>query len=86
MYRPDKNLDIKLRLSEINRRFAELKAVSSKLAGSAEQLSRLRKVDERICLFVDRSGSSSHRRYEHPSKKPLANSRPSSRESLMDEH
>jgi hypothetical protein len=61
MCQSDKRLDIKLRLGEIDRRFAELTSVSSKLAHMAERLARLRRVNERICLFIDRSSPSSRR-------------------------
>ena len=62
MYRWDKRLDVKLRLGEIDRRLAELTAVSSRLAHMAEQLARARKVNERICLLIDRRRPSSRRR------------------------
>jgi hypothetical protein len=87
MYRSNKRLDIKLRLSEINRRFAELNAASSKLAGMATQLDRLRKVNEIVGCFTDRSGPSSHRRNDdHPSTKRLGNGRHSSRASMLTKH
>jgi hypothetical protein len=55
--------DIELRLSEINRRSAQLSAVSCKLAHMAALMERLRKVNERIGIFSDRS---------IPSKQPAA--------------
>jgi hypothetical protein len=55
MCQSDKRLDIKSRLGEIDRKFAKLTAVSSNLAHMAERLARLRRVNERICLFIDRS-------------------------------
>jgi hypothetical protein len=61
MCRANENLNVKLRLREINRRFAELSAVSSRLAVMAAQLDRLRHVDEGICLFTDPSTSSRRR-------------------------
>jgi hypothetical protein len=61
MCRANENLNVKLRLREINRRFAELSAVSSRLAGMAAQLDSLRHVDESICLFTNRSTSSRRR-------------------------
>lgn len=57
MYRSSKSLNIKLRLGEINRRFAELKAVSSKLAGMAAQLDRLREVNEKLGRPTDRGSA-----------------------------
>jgi hypothetical protein len=65
MVSSNKSLDIKLRLNEINRRFAQLSAVSSRLADMAEQLDRLRKVNERIGIFSDRSIPSRRRRNGH---------------------
>jgi hypothetical protein len=58
MYRTSKILETKLRLNEINRRFAELRAVSSKLADMAAQLDRLRKLNGRVGVFIDRSAPS----------------------------
>jgi hypothetical protein len=52
MYRTDKKLEVKLRLGEIQRRSAELSAVSSELADMMAQLDRLRKLDERIGIGV----------------------------------
>jgi hypothetical protein len=48
------NLDVKLRLSEITRKSAELSAVSSKLADMASQLDHLRKLNGRIEFLTDR--------------------------------
>jgi hypothetical protein len=61
MCQSDKRLDIELLLGEIDRRFAELTAVSSNLAHMAERLARLRRVNERMYLFIERSGPSSRR-------------------------
>jgi hypothetical protein len=85
MYRLDKSLDIELRLSEINRRFAELTATSSTIAGMAEQLGRLRRVNEKIVRFTDHSSrpSSRRRNNDHPSMKPAGNSRRNSRATMV---
>ena len=66
MYRGHKDLDIRLRLTEMNRRSAELSAVSSKLADMAAQLDRLRKLNERIWIFAG-CGSPSGRRRDNDS-------------------
>ena len=58
MYRTSKILETKLRLNEMNRRFAELRAVSSKLADMAAQLDRLRKLNGHVGVFIDRSAPS----------------------------
>ena len=87
MYRSNKRLDIRLRLSEINRRFAELNAVSSKLAGMAAQLGRLRKVSEGIGRFTDRSSPLSRRRNDdYPPKERLGDGRRNSRTHILDNH
>jgi hypothetical protein len=59
MYRTIKILETKLRLNEINRRFAELRVVSSKLADMAAQLECLRKLNGRVGVFIDRNAPSS---------------------------
>jgi len=61
MYRTSKTLETKLRLNEINRRFAELRAISSKLADMAAQLDRLRKVNGRVRVLINRRVSSNRR-------------------------
>lgn len=66
MYRTDKKLEVKLRLGEIQRRSAELSAVSSELADMVAQLDRLRKLDERIGIGIlsiaNRTGKSNSER------------------------
>jgi hypothetical protein len=87
MYRSNKRLDVRLRLSEINRRFAELNAVSSKLEGMAAQLGRLRKVSEGIGRFTDRGSPSSRRRDDDcPPKERLGDGRRNSRANVLDKH
>jgi hypothetical protein len=49
------SLDVKLRLSEIAQKSAELSAVSSKLADMASQLNRLRKLNGRMGFLSDRN-------------------------------
>jgi hypothetical protein len=84
MYRSNKGLVIKLRLNEINRRFAVLTATSSALAGMAEQLDRLREVDEGIGRFTDRSSPSSRRRNDdYPSQERLGRGRRNSRSDML---
>ena len=61
MYRTSKNFDIKLRLSEINRRSVELSTTSSKLANLAAQLDHLRKANGRIGVFATRATRSDQR-------------------------
>jgi hypothetical protein len=56
------NLGVKLRLSEIARKSAELSAVSSKLANMASQLNRLRRLNGRIEFLTDRNSPSSRRK------------------------
>ena len=86
MYRADKRLEIKLRLGEIDRRFAELTVISSKLAGMTAQLDRLRKANETTGRFIDCSCPSSHRRRgDHPSK-GVGSGRAYSRENVLDKH
>jgi len=48
MYRTGNNVEIKLRLNEINRRSIALSTTSSELANLAAQLDHLRQVNERI--------------------------------------
>ena len=48
MYRTGNNVEIKLRLNEINRRSVALSTTSSELANLAAQLDHLRQVNERI--------------------------------------
>src|ERR1700688_2753455 len=57
------NLDVKLRLSEIARKSAELSAVSSKLDDMASQLNRLRQLNGRIGFLTDRNSPSSRRKH-----------------------
>jgi hypothetical protein len=56
------NLDVKLRLSEIDRKSAELSAVSSELADMASQLNRLRKLNGRTGFLTDRNSPSRRRK------------------------
>ena len=87
MYRSDKSLEIKLRLREINQRFVELTAVSSKLAGQAAQLGRLREVNEKLGRFTDRSSPSSrHGNDDYPSKERIGSGRRNSRANMLDKH
>jgi len=58
MYRTTEDLEIKLRLGEINQRSAELSAVSLELGAMVAQLPRLRKAYEKIGAFSDRNSSS----------------------------
>jgi hypothetical protein len=58
MCRTNKIMNVKSRLCEMDQRFAELSAVSARLASMVAQLDRLRTVDQSICHFTDRSTSS----------------------------
>ena len=51
----NRDMDVKLRLREINRRSAELSTISSKLADMALQLDRLRELNGRIELHGNRN-------------------------------
>jgi hypothetical protein len=59
--RTNRNLNVKLRLGEINRRFAELSAISSKLEEMALQLDRLRTLNGRIELLGHRNCAQSRK-------------------------
>jgi hypothetical protein len=85
MYQSDKGLEIKLRLAEIDRRFAQLTAVSSKLAGMTAQLDRLREAHNKIGRFTDCSNPSNGLRKDDCCSKSLANGR-ASRADMLDKH
>jgi len=79
-------LEIKLRLGEIDRRFAELTAISSKLAGMTAQLNRLREADEKMGRFADCSCGPGRRRKDDDPLKGPGKGRGHSRENIVDEH
>jgi hypothetical protein len=61
MYRTGNNVEIKLRLNEINRRSVALSTTSSELANLAAQLDHLRQVNERISHLAVRMSHSKRR-------------------------
>jgi hypothetical protein len=75
MHAKNRNSDIQLRLTEMNRRSAKLFAVSSKLADMAAQLAHLRKVNERFGVFTNRSSLSNRRQDDSLLCKYLGDSR-----------
>jgi hypothetical protein len=58
MYRTGNNVEIKLRLNEINRRSIALSTTSSELANLAAQLDHLRQANERISRLAVRMAHS----------------------------
>jgi hypothetical protein len=70
----NRDLEIKLRLGKITRRSAELSAISSKLAGMASQLDRLRKLNGRIDRLGKRDCVSNLRHGQQAAHKFLGDS------------
>ena len=70
MYRTGNNVEIKLRLNEINRRSIALSTTSSELANLAAQLDHLRQVNERISHLAIRMAHSKRRQGNYLSHEP----------------
>jgi len=68
MYRTGNNVEIKLRLNEINRRSIALSTTSSELANLAAQLDHLRQANERISHLTIRMARSKRREGDFPSR------------------
>jgi hypothetical protein len=75
MYRTGNNVEIKLRLNEINRRSIALSTTSSELANLAAQLDHLRQVNERISHLAIRMAHSKRRQGNYLSREPQGSSR-----------
>jgi len=89
MYRTGNNVEIKLRLNEINRRSIALSTTSSELANLAAQLDHLRQVNERISHLTIRTARSKRREGDFPSRDLQGRSRtgiPFLLRDLADEH
>jgi len=75
MYRTGNNVEIKLRLNEINRRSIALSTTSSELANLAAQLDHLRQVNERISHLAIRMARSKRRESDFLSRELQVRSR-----------
>ena len=76
MYRTGKDVEIKLRLHEINRRSISLSTTSSELANLAAQLDHLRQVNERISHLAVRIAHSKRRESDYLPREFQGSSRP----------
>jgi predicted thioesterase len=70
MYRTGNNVEIKLRLNEINRRSIALSTTCSELANLAAQLDHLRQVNERFSHLAIRLAHSKRRQGNYLSREP----------------
>ena len=75
MYRTGNNVEIKLRLNEINRRSIALSTTSSELANLAAQLDHLRQANERVSHLAIRMTHSKRREGNHLSRELQGSSR-----------